>query len=315
MTISHLSVRSVRSVDSIRSVLPRSTLAVAWAALATSALSTSGCATDDLPTTQLGNTSDLLVEASEPVAPRLPIATEEGVDPFLFGDWVGRAEDLFGPSNADGSRPTYTFPSGSSEIYLHLDPTLGRELPSNIRFGQREAPVPEQGVAYGTANYHVAEGFRIAGSPSFPPVEGVAYSLSPAALLVRDGDPGIELVYYQGDGFADWCPLQRSLPTESGFKCEGLTGWGGGDIGDPCYGTLADGTGQEMDCNFATLCGGVSCNCDESGCNATYNNPVNELWLAREGDQLLGYLSRAVFQHGDRLFLPIGTVHFERAQP
>jgi hypothetical protein len=286
--------------------------------LATSALATSGCASDDLPATQLGNTSDLLVEAAEPVAPRLPIATGDGVDPFLFGDWVGRAEDLFGPSNADGSRPTYEFPSGSSEIYLHLDPTLGRDLSSNIRYGQREAPVPEQGVAYGTGNYYAAEALRIAGSPSFPPVEGVAYSLSPAALLLGGDDyAGIELVYSPGDGFAEWCPVQQSLPTENGFQCAGAAGWGGSDptSDEPCHMTLADGTEQDVDCNLATLCAGVTCRCDESGCSAAYNSPVSELWLAREGDQLLGYLARAVFQHGDQRFLPIGTIRFDRAQP
>lgn len=297
-----------------RSALTPPSLLAALAALAASA-----CASDDLPETRLGNTSDLLVEAVASVPERIPVATAaEGIDPFLLGDWVGRAEDLFSASNADGSRPEYVFPSGSSEIFLHLDLPRDDDGNSHIRFGQREAPVPEPGIAYGDVNYYTADIFRLVGSPSYSPVEGVAYPLWRQALLLSGKDyPALGFSFSPEAAFSEWCPLQPPQPTGAdSFNCSGATGFGGGDpeAGVPCTATLADGSQRAIDCDFVVLCS-LACECDETSCQPQFNEPLNELWIAREGDELIGHLSRAVFEHGLPRPMPIGTIRFERVMP
>jgi hypothetical protein len=284
------------------------------------------CSSDDLPTSKLGNTSDTLVATDvEQSAQRVPVVTENGaVDPFLIGDWVGRAEDLFHAANADGSRPTYEFPSGSSEIYLHVEIEDGAFPQGTLRFGAREAPAPQAGVPYGRGiNYFYAS--FLGARQGVPPVEGFTYHLSESVWRIRDGNGGesrysaIALGYGEDEAFGEWCALQPPLPAGDGqFNCVGATGYGGGDpvTNSPCDVTLADGSHRDIECNLVELCTSLACACDEDGCFAKNEGSAHDLWLAREGDQLIGYLSGAVFEYGEAgRFMPIGAIRFDREQP
>jgi hypothetical protein len=292
-------------------------------------LAGAACSSDDLPTSKLGNTSDLLVgtdvKPSAPSAPRVPVVTAKGaVDPFLIGDWVGRAEDLFHPANADGSRPTYRFPSGSSEIYLHVEIEDGAVPKGTLRFGAREAPVPQVGVSYGAGiNYYYAD--FLTNRQGVPPVEGFTYHLEENVwrLAGVDGQgyrySAIALGYDEDEAFDEWCTLQPPLPLGDGqFSCVGAAGYGGGDpaSGVPCDVTLGDGSHRDMDCNLVELCSTLACSCDEHSCFARNEGLRNTVWLAREGDQLIGNLSGAAFEYGEvGHFMPIGAIRFDREEP
>lgn len=141
------------------------------------ALASAAYSTDDLPESNLGSTDNPIVAAPEQ---RLPVIGVSGVDPFLVGDWVGYAEDLFEPLGADGQRPRYVFPSGSSAIYPTL--TLGprQSLNGQVRFGLPDAPVVQAGVPLGVNDYF-AEANQFEELP-LAPVEGFACALFPAQL-------------------------------------------------------------------------------------------------------------------------------------
>ena len=71
-----------------------------------------------------------------------------------------------------------------------------------------------------------------------------------------------------------------------------------------------------MDCNLVALCVTGVCQCTEDECFPSNASPQNDLWLALEGDQLIGYLSGAVFDYGEAgHFMPIGAIRFEREEP
>jgi hypothetical protein len=284
-------------------------------------LAGSACSSDDLPASKLGNTSDLLVAMEiEQSAQRVPVVSAEGgVDPFLAGDWVGHAEDLFGPSDANGQRPTYVFPSGSSDIYLHVAIGGSAYPEGTLRFGRRQAPpIPEAGVPFGDGIDYSYVLFNPGGSRLYPPIEGFTYSLSENIARLgteTDGYSAIALGYSQEQAFSGWCPLQPSVPVGDGsFNCVGAGGYGIG-AGELCPVSLQDGRQQDMDCNLVALCVSSICECTNDGCVAA-ETPPDELWLTREGDQLIGYLSGAVFDYGEAgHFMPVGAIRFDREQP
>jgi hypothetical protein len=156
-------------------------------------------------------------------------------------------------------------------------------------------------------------------------VEGFTYHLSESVWRLagasgkRNSYSAIALGYAEDEAFGEWCTLQPSLPLGQGyFSCVGATGVGGGDpaAGVPCDVTLVDGSHQDMDCNLVELCSSLACSCDEDGCFARNQGGSHDLWLAREGDQLIGYLSGAVFEYGEvGHFMPIGAIRFAREEP
>ena len=297
-------------------------------AVSCTALASIGCATNDLPERKLGNTNDLLVNAA-PATERLPVVTANGApDPFVVGDWVGQAEDLFASSGVDGQRPTYTFPSGSSEIRLRIDVDESITiLRGTLSFGSRELPAPQTNVPYGDANnYYFSSMFQF-GPVQFAPIEGFVYSLSESGLRLSTGAQetilysALGFLYAQNQAFKAWCPLQPSGPVGDGrFSCLGAGGLAGADpsVGIPCVAFAPDGSEREVDCDLATLCevdSGV-CTCDEGGCTANAEGPVHTLWVAREGEQLIGHIAGAGFEYGEPGHLmPIGAIRFTRVAP
>jgi hypothetical protein len=286
-----------------------------------------GCSADDLPASKLGNTSDLLVTTPEAPPPRIPVTGPDGVDPFLIGEWVGHAEDLFASSDDGGQRPTYVFPSGSSEIYLSLDIRDGAHPFGELRFGSRDAPEPQVGVPLGAGNEYYYSIFDDAGEMPIAPVEGVAYALAETVPRVGLSDPmdnkpysALGLSYSPRTAFETWCPLQPSLPyDEDRFSCSGAAGFAGGDpgAGIPCIIFRPDGSEQEMDCDLLTLCEPYSgpCECTESGCAAKDDGPREILWVAREGDQLIAHATDR-FEYGEPGHqMPIGAIRFDRVAP
>jgi hypothetical protein len=273
------------------------------------ALVGSGCSGDDLPSSKLGNTTDVNLE---PDAPRVPVTNDGTIDPFLEGNWVGQAEDLFHSSVIAGQRPTYTFPSGSSDIYLQISFDSDQRS-GTLRFGSRDAPEPEAGIPYGAGLKYYAAPTEI-----FAPVEGASYPLWQDVLNGGGSYSAIALDYAQDSAFHDWCPVQPSIPSGYGaFNCVGAAGSSGGDpeAGIPCDITLADDSHQNVDCNLLTLCQSV-CDCGEAGCFMNTSGPVNKLWLAREGDQIIGEFAGGVFDYGEAGHaMPIGTVRFTRDNP
>lgn len=282
------------------------------------ALTGSACSTDDLPESNLGNTNDPITVAPEELAERSSVFGGNGVDPFLIGNWVGYAEDLFEPPDADGQRPRYVFPSGSSEIFL----TLGVDPPypyGEIRFGSLAAPVPQAGVPLGMNDYF-AEAAQFADFP-LAPVEGFAYALYPAQPRFRREkddrwEEAVGMNYSRGPAFADWCAIQPSV----GDSCVGAAISGFSGNGEYCDLHLLDGSLQEVDCNLQALCNWPvhPCNCDASGCvlKPVERPTVEEsLWIAREGDQLVA-LASGRFQYPELGYqMPIGVIRFDRVEP
>jgi hypothetical protein len=276
------------------------------------ALASAGCSADALSTSKLGDTSDVVALGSD--APRIPVVNSDGsVDPFVAGNWIGHAEDLFHTAVVPGQRPTYVFPSGSSDIYVQI--TLGDgPVSGTLRFGSRDAPQPQADVPYGAGLDYDAE-VLATGGQVFAPVEGAPYPLWEEVLSPRGSSSAIGLGYRQDSAFNDWCPLQPSLSNGDGaFSCVGAAASTAGDsaAGIPCDVTLGDGSHRDVDCNLLTLCEWV-CDCREDGCFMNTNGPINDLWVAREGDQLIGNFAGAVFDYGEPgRFMPIGTVRFDR---
>lgn len=285
------------------------------------ALAGGACSTDDLPESNLGNTNDPIVVAPEEGAQRIPVFGENGVDPFIVGDWIGYAEDLFAPPGPAGERPAYVFPSGSSAIYM----TLALDPPASpfgqIRFGSLDAPVAQAGVPLGTNDYFV-EAAQFADFP-VAPVEGFAYELRAAPERFADEDAerwndAVAVTYVVERAFDEWCAVQPSLFNGQSYSCTGSTGYGGN--GKDCDVDLPNGSAQATDCNLVFLCNGSlhPCRCDASGCfNKVPERDRSEesLWIGREGDQLV-VLSSEQFQYPELGYqLPIGHIRFERAQP
>ncbi|HEU4579724.1 MAG TPA: hypothetical protein VFS67_15805 [Polyangiaceae bacterium] len=275
-----------------------------------------------MPDSKLGYTPDLAGTNSAESAQRILWVDEHGAaDRFQVGDWIGHAEDLFRPT-INGQRPTYVFPSGSSDIFLHLEiPDRSLPLQAILRFGTRQAPVPKTGVPFGAGvNYQYMLASYLSGAALYPPVEGFAYHLSLDSPRVSETEySAISLSYSQDEAFGPWCLLQPSLPrANGGFDCLGSAGYAAGAFGTDrfCQVFLADGSTRDTDCNLVALCVTGVCECTADGCFANRATPEYDLWLAIEGDQLIGYLSGAVFEYGEAgHFMPIGAIRFDREEP
>lgn len=307
---------SRRSNGSLGYSLYRSACLASVAALA-------GCSSDDLATSKLGNTADWLVTSPDAPPERVPVAGPDGVDGFLIGEWVGHAEDLFASSDESGQRPTYVFPSGSSEIYLTLDIQNGRPL-GEVRFGSRDAPEPQAGVPYGAGNEYYYATFESTGD-TFTPVEGVAYALRESVprlafseTLDRTEYSALGLSYAPITAFEAWCPLQPSLPVGGGFSCSGAAAWGGDDPAEgPCIVRLSGGASRRWTAIYsrsATISWARAI-APRKVARPKMTAPSETLWLAREGDQLIA-LGTGRFEYGEPGHsMPVGAIRFERVEP
>lgn len=258
------------------------------------------CGGSELEQRDLGDTgTGSVFDPSE----RSPLATSDGkLDSFVEGHWVGQAEDMFRQPDAQGQRPAYVFPSGSTEIMLDLSmekPTF-QQLGGQIIFGQGPVPEPAAGVVYPAGLQN-----GIAGDLSAaPPLEGFAYRV--LGYPVPDGVLWIS--YTPTESYRDWCPLQPSRWVEDRYSCVTLSE-------DPSAGC----NGEEMkhrvhyDCRLEWLC--QACTCTQAGCTVSYAAPSVELFLSRSGDDLIGSLVRAVFDYGSTQYLPVGNVRFQRREP
>jgi hypothetical protein len=274
-------------------------LALGGTALGGTAL---GCAGNVLDRRDLGNTT-------APINPMPLIASDGTVDPIVTGNWIGHAEDLFEPTTADGQRPNYTFPSGSTDLTLQLSEKASGGY---LVFGAGEVPVPESGVSYppGFDAYaaYTAKGLQ---NLQLPPLEGFQYTLS--GVRYGEDKTGIAagslgLTYAMNEAYGNWCLVQTPREATSGdYNC--VTPFASVDAHEcSIY--------QAFDCNLGALCQTDSvCHCYDSRC-IMQSGEVNELWLVRDGDDLLGNFVGTVVDYGNKeRFLPLGTVRFRRQSP
>jgi hypothetical protein len=277
---------------------PRSASLSAAALIALAAAHVAGCQRiDDLPLEHLGNTHDELPAVTPPA----------GSSPFE-GHWLGHAEFPTYRS-ADGQPAVYTFPSGSRDFVLDLDFEDGAFASGSIVFGEGTVPEPESGVAY-------PPGFEALPSLGYrpPPLEGFAYRLTDVTDTSFPVDPGVMLFEYEPfEPHAAWCPLQPSTRVEADYyNCTGAGGASGAvseDGGPPsCSQTLADGTTEPVDCGLVTLCMSDVCKCDAQGCAYNPQPMVAQIFVERDGSELLARLPDTVVEITGRL----ETVRFQR---
>jgi hypothetical protein len=277
------------------------------------------CAGEDLDRRDLGNSSNLLTSDDDPTASdRSPVIGPDGaIDSFIEGHWVGHAENPFASSGPDGSRPTYAFPSGSTDITLDLslaDPTFPT---GQIVFGAGSVPEPLASVVYPPG--FVAQAWVTSGSAGVPlaPLEGFVYPLY-EAIMRTTGDVGLaagalSVGYAPNAAYEEWCALQTPRPTGDGrFDC--LTLSASDDPTALCSSGGPDGPTERFDCNLYNLCGADNvCRCTETECAIA---PVARtlLWIVRDDDDLLATLAGATFDYGSPArFMPVGMVRFQRA--
>jgi hypothetical protein len=292
------------------------------AALAGSSLAAVACGGSELEQRDLGNTSvlDKGTEHSDPNE-RIPVILADGwIDTFVEGHWVGQAEDLFSPAGPSGERPTYTFPSGSTQISLDLslsDPTFPT---GQITFGEGAVPKPAAGVPY-------PPGFdaQLAGDAAglggvdlpLPPLEGFSYGVLESIWRLSDDKSGVAagalaVGYAANASYADWCALQPSEPNGTSFDCISPSPLGK----DAACTRNGPDTDLHFDCRLGSLCEARNvCTCVERGCQAAAASIV-QLWLMRSGENLIGSFVGAVFDYGGGgRFLPVGNVRFQREEP
>ncbi len=258
------------------------------------------CGGNELEQRDLGDTGT--GSAFDP-SERSSVVTSDGkLDSFVEGHWVGRAEDMFRPADAEGQRPAYVFPSGSTEITLDLsmeEPTF-QQLGGQIVFGQGPVPEPAPGAVYPAGLQSGISGDLSAA----PPLEGFAYRV--LGYAVPDGVLWIS--YTPAESYRDWCPLQPSRFVDGRYTCVTLSP-------DPSAGC----NGEEMkhrvhyDCRLDWLC--QACTCTDTGCTVAFGGPPAQLFLSRSGEDLIGSLVRAVFDYGSTQYLPVGNVRFQRRDP
>lgn len=164
-------------------------------------------------------------------------------------------------------------------------------------------------------------------------------------------DGVMRLIYSTGEYLEPWCALQTPVPDGSGgFACLPPYDQFGSDDAGQCYigqqdtstcppnidelpfeeqSALFDEclvvTEQPVDCDKAFLCSGFSdgpdvsgrCACDITGCHRNGTSTVFSdsaiLTLRRNGDELVGILTDALFLNSRGLRVPLGTVRFQRA--
>lgn len=276
----------------------------------------------DLDERDLGNTESELAaaDAVSTSTHRMPIVGAEGsVDPFIEGEWLGHAEDLFSPAGA-GERPVYTFPSGSTSFRLTIglaDPTAPTAV---MVFGSGPVPEAQPGVPY-PPGFDAERAMPLDGSIELQlaPQEGRIYPMS-ESIIRQGGDSGVAagvlaFSYISNQTYWDWCQLQPPRALGNGqFNC--ATASDPSDSSARCATEAEDGTVTKFDCDLLYLCDARNiCECNETECHGA-PAASHHLWLIREGDDLVGTWVGAVFDYGDPArFLPVGSVRFERVNP
>jgi hypothetical protein len=277
---------------------PRSSSPFAAALIVLAAAHVAGCQRiDDLPIEHLGNTQDELPVGAPPA----------GSSPFE-GQWLGHAE-FPAYRSADGQPAVYTFPSGSRDFGLDLAFEDGVFAGGSIIFGAGTVPEPESGVAY-------PPGFEQLPSLGYrpTPLEGFAYRLTDVTDSSFPVDPGeMRFQYELFEPHATWCPLQPSTLVEADYyNCTGAGGASGAvseNDGPPvCSQTLADGTTEPVDCGLVTLCLSDACQCEAQGCSYNPQPMVGQIFIERDGSELLAILPDTVVEITGRL----ETVRFQR---
>jgi hypothetical protein len=280
-----------------------------------------GCSSfGDVPVEDLGNTgSGVFAPALAPVPEK---ESPEQIDPGFEGHWVGYVENPFQRDELGQAVPA-VFPSGSTEIKLDYRIEGESFTPSaTLVFGAQPAPVPERGVAYPAGVNHYFTELRTVRGYSFraPVVEGFEYSLTESDPRSSGYDPGNAslLTFLELAAFEDWCSEQEPLPNGSGrFECVGATGLSGGDplLGEPCVVSRADGSEQEVDCNFAAMCLSDLCSCDAGGCRFNQFLTLTEVFLERQGDEIVGTVSGATLDSGrPGWYTPMGALRLHRTE-
>jgi hypothetical protein len=280
----------------------------------------SGCGwLDHVPVEDLGSTDDGLSAppSSDPIPEK---EFPEQIDPGFEGHWVGYVEDPF-RTGTDGQPTRAVFPSGSTEVTLDYRFEGEFFTPvATLIFGAAPAPAPVRGEAYPAGVNHYFSFLSGFGSYPFeaPIVEGFEYPLTELDPRYSGSDPGNAslLRFVQLAAFAEWCAVQEGLPQGDGdFECLGAAGLSGGDplLGDPCIVSHADGTEDEVDCNFASMCLSDLCACSAGGCVFGREQTLSEVFLERQGDQIIGTISGATLDSGrPGWYSPMGTLRLQR---
>jgi hypothetical protein len=300
---------------------PRSTRACV-AALACVSLATVACSGQELEQQNLGSTfvGQSSAGAGDPNERSSLIRDDGFINAFIAGHWVGEAEDLFSPAGPDGQRPSYVFPSGSSQITLDLWLPDGTNPEGQIVFGAGEVPAPAPGVVYPPGLGAHLDGIFTLLDPDLrlPPIEGFTYPLSEAVLRTT-ADEGaaagtLAMGYAPNAGYADWCALQPANNRGGVYDC--LTPSAPDDPNARCSRSYLSGATEHYDCRLGALCSNRDvCSCTQDGCVEASVSAV-QLWLVRSGDDIVGTLVDAVFAYprGAR-FMPIGSIRFQRGVP
>lgn len=303
---------SIRHSRRIRSRLTRTLLAATWALGWSSA-----CAwLEDVPLQDLGDTSGGL--GTPPPMPEKDFP--EQVDPGFAGHWVGYVENPFERDEYGQAVPA-AFASGSTEVTL--DYRFEGEFftpAATLVFGAAPGPAPQPGLAYPPGVHHsfVTNGLRPSDFRA-PVVEGFAYELQENRERFATYDPGSAslLSFPELAAFAEWCSAQVPLDQGDGdFDCLGASGLAGGDPikGDPCIAFRSDGSEDEVDCDFAAMCHSNLCQCNSQECEFSGSDQVAQVFLERQGDQIIGTISGATLDSGyPGWYSPMGTLRLFRA--
>ena len=288
-----------------------------------------GCWLDRIPIEDLGSTGDGGgTPAADPEPDPAPDPVKdylEQIDPGFVGRWEGYVEDPFQPGE-DGRPTPAVFPSGSTRVTLEytLEGTdfegEGPSPEARLVFGASPAPVPELGVAYPPGAHHY---FGYLGGRPFdsPVVEGFEYILKETEQRFAGYDPGHDtlLSFRQFVPFLEWCRVQEARDQGDGdYECVGASSFGGGDPiqGEPCSVSRADGSVQDVDCDFVAMCLSDLCICQEYGCDLNlerYLDPMGQVFLERQGDQIVGTISGAKLDTGlPGWYSPMGTLRLSR---
>jgi len=281
----------------------------------------SACAwLDDVPIQDLGDTSGGLGAPTPEPSPEKEFP--EQIDPGFAGHWVGYVENPFERDEYGQAVPA-VFGSGSTEVTL--DYRFEGEVftpAATLVFGAAPGPVPEPGVAYPPGVHHTyatASRSRLGTIFRAPVVEGFAYEMQEYLNRFAGYDPGSTsmLAFPELAAFVDWCSVQVPLDQGDGdFDCLGAGGLGGGDplLGEPCIAFRADGTEEEVDCDFAAMCLSDLCRCDADSCQFSGSEQPVQVFLERQGDQIIGTISGATLESGyPGWYTPMGTLRLFRA--
>jgi hypothetical protein len=271
-------------------------LAPAWLACGSQA---------SLPVENLGNTTDLHAEPTQPSA----TVTAAVGKARLNGHWTGLTKEPY--MEVEGEPSNYIFPSGSRSVTLDLEFDEDSLISGSLVFGVGTPPPPQAGVAYPPGFEYGLGGI---GGIHLPPVEGFSHVLSELTGTFATGaNESAWLTFQEFAAFSGWCPLQPSLSIGTGrFNCLGGDGSGGGlsDEGPVCF-RSENGTEEPVDCNMAALCSsGTPCDCNAAGC--AQSNSEARITVELDGDELtLGFVGTEVLVP-ERGTKPLGPVTLSR---